>query len=220
VRVTSRELNRAAWPAGAEAASRGTTWLAMALFGLALGALVYSWLRLYRPFAPNAWVRATPAAGLAAAGAVVFFGWVARYRPVIDDDPALHASLHVVIGAVVAAALLGWTLVRMATEPWRELFLGGFIRIVGTVLHAALAVGLVSCFCICVALVGQNPDRRFRGWDLFPRDVYYLDTVPVLIDPSTIVAIVAATLFVSIVFSVYPAIRAASYDPIEAIRDE
>jgi lipoprotein-releasing system permease protein len=55
---------------------------------------------------------------------------------------------------------------------------------------------------------------------LFPKDVYYLDRIPCEVSYPTIALIVGMTILVSIVASIYPAYRAASYDPVEAIRRE
>jgi lipoprotein-releasing system permease protein len=73
---------------------------------------------------------------------------------------------------------------------------------------------------VCLVIALTRPDSKFEGYDLFPRHIYYLDRVPVLIDTRAIAWIVVATLVVSVVFSIYPALRAARTDPIEALRDE
>ncbi|MDP6959575.1 MAG: lipoprotein-releasing system transmembrane subunit LolC, partial [Planctomycetota bacterium] len=57
------------------------------------------------------------------------------------------------------------------------------------------------------------------GLELFKGDVYYLDRIPVFVDTTTIALIVVMTLAVSFVFSIYPALRAAKADPIDAIRE-
>ena len=58
------------------------------------------------------------------------------------------------------------------------------------------------------------------GLELFPSDIYYLDRIPVHVDAGALAWIVGVTLVVSVVFSIYPALRAAKADPIESIRDE
>lgn len=55
---------------------------------------------------------------------------------------------------------------------------------------------------------------------LFPKDIYYLDRIPCEVSYPTIALIVGMTLTVSILASLYPAYRAANYDPVEAIRRE
>ena len=56
--------------------------------------------------------------------------------------------------------------------------------------------------------------------ELFDRRVYYLDRIPIFVDYRALGVIVAMTLVVSIIFSIYPALRAAASNPVEAIRDE
>ena len=69
-------------------------------------------------------------------------------------------------------------------------------------------------------LLAENPDYVWNGLELFSKQIYYLEKIPVYVDFTALGFIVAVTLLVSIVFSIYPAIRAAKANPIEAMRDE
>lgn len=83
---------------------------------------------------------------------------------------------------------------------------GSAIGLVGTVLGTVL--GLVGCRVL---------DRYEYPLDT---DVYYLSTVPVVIDPATVVLIAASAFTVCFLCTIYPAWRAASLDPVEALRYE
>ncbi|MFQ5528902.1 MAG: FtsX-like permease family protein [Gemmatimonadota bacterium] len=53
-----------------------------------------------------------------------------------------------------------------------------------------------------------------------PGDVYFIDRLPVSIDPLDVGVIIAASLAISLVATLYPARQAASYTPVEAIRHD
>lgn len=58
------------------------------------------------------------------------------------------------------------------------------------------------------------------GITIFPPEVFYLSSLPSRTNPSEVFAIVAVAMGLSILATLYPAWRAAQYDPVEALRYE
>jgi lipoprotein-releasing system permease protein len=221
VRITSRELNRLALvaPQGAARSSSILVWPAV-LYAAAMAALIVSWVRLYRRFDWTAWIPAAVTGALFAAAAWTMYTWVPGYKPRHEYDWAIPGSVRFWIAAISGGLPLLWCLIRRLTARVYDIGVGHILRMLATVVYSALLVGALGSFSVALAIGLTQPDRRFQGYDLFPRTIYYFDRLPVVINPFSIGVVVVATLFVSVVFSIYPAIRAARTDPIEAIRDE
>jgi lipoprotein-releasing system permease protein len=79
--------------------------------------------------------------------------------------------------------------------------------ILGTVVGAAAGVGL--CWIL----------DTYRLISLDPT-VYFLDHLPFTVRPGDLAAIVVSSGLISLLATIYPALRAARLDPVEAIRDE
>ena len=92
---------------------------------------------------------------------------------------------------------------------------GTTIGVVGTL--AGLVLGL---------LIASNAEalRAFVseliGVRIFPPEVFFLSALPSRVDPGEVTAIVIIALLLSFLATLYPAWRAAQYDPVEALRYE
>lgn len=92
---------------------------------------------------------------------------------------------------------------------------GAFIGVVGTGL--GLVLGLLFCYNI------ENV-RQFlqllTGRELFSAEIYFLSQLPAKVDVMEVAVVVAISLVLSFIATIYPAYRAAKFDPVEALRYE
>jgi lipoprotein-releasing system permease protein len=97
----------------------------------------------------------------------------------------------------------------LPTAGIRRIFVlqGAAIGLVGTVLGTALGLALARIV-----------DRS--GLIRLDPTVYFIDHLPVRVNPADLAFIVAASLVVALVATLHPAGRAAALDPVEAIRHE
>jgi len=84
---------------------------------------------------------------------------------------------------------------------------GLIIGVAGTALGTALGA------LLCVLL------QRYRFIRL-PSDVYYISTLPVALEPWTVFLVVASSVLICFLATIYPAFQASRVDPAEAIRYE
>ena len=69
-----------------------------------------------------------------------------------------------------------------------------------------------------LGLVGCNLLDQYQ----FPldTDVYYMDTLPVVIEPGTVLTVVISAIAISFFATIYPARVASKMDPVEGLRYE
>lgn len=92
---------------------------------------------------------------------------------------------------------------------------GAFIGVVGTTL--GLILGLLFCYNIETIRQGL---QTLLGQDLFSAEIYFLSKLPAKVDNMEVAVVVGVSLLLSFLATLYPAYRAAKFDPVEALRYE
>jgi len=134
--------------------------------------------------------------------------------------------MGIILGLIVAVASLNiaGTLILLVLSKGREISImramgatsrqirsvfmleGLIIGVVGAGLGVVL--GLVACWVLTI--------WRFP----LDTDVYYLDYLPVTVQPSVVVMVALVGVAICFLATIYPATRAASLDPVEGLRNE
>lgn len=83
---------------------------------------------------------------------------------------------------------------------------GGALTALGTTLGGVFGLGVIAWL-------------RYQGVPLDP-EVFYIDRVPVAVDWREVVAVIAGTLLIGLLATVYPSVQAARLEPAEGLRDE
>ncbi len=95
------------------------------------------------------------------------------------------------------------------------IFNGLFISFFGSILGSGLGIW----FSLKINTIADIIFER-TGFRLFPRDVYYLDQIPIEFSLSNVIVIVVSTLVFTLLFCSIPALKAARMDAIEALNSE
>lgn len=160
----------------------------------------------------------------------------------MELDPALFGAIRMekilififlLLIIVVAALNIASMLIMIVMEKTKDI---GVLRALGarraSIARLFFAQGCMIGFLgICLGLVvglsvtlninrlAQWLEQAF-GISVFPPEVYYLDHIPAQVNPTDVTVVLVAVFVLTMLAGVYPALRAASLPPAEALRYE
>ena len=153
--------------------------------------------------------------------------WIELNQPLFSALKLEKRAMFIILVLIVLVAAFNIisTLTMIVTDKTKEIgilrsmgmqgrairrifvYQGALIGVVGTGLGTV--VGLIAALLLA----------RYRFISL-PGDVYFIDTLPVSIEPLSIAMIAGASLLISLAATIYPSRQAARMTPVDAIRYE
>ncbi len=126
---------------------------------------------------------------------------------------------------VVAAFNIVSTLVMVVVDRTREI---GILKSMGMTNRQVLRVFMLQGLWIGVigttlgTLLGLAVSWVLDTFEIFeiPPDIYFVDKLPVALNPLDVILIVGASILVAFAATVYPSFQASRLEPVEAIRHE
>ena len=135
----------------------------------------------------------------------------------------LVAALNIISGLIMLVKDKGGDIAILRTmgatsgSVMRVFFIAGAsIGVVGTVVGVLLGV----LFCANIEEIRQLLIRITGNENIFDPTIYFLSQIPAEVDPWEVVAVVAMSLGLSFLATLYPSYRASRLDPVEALRYE
>jgi lipoprotein-releasing system permease protein len=161
--------------------------------------------------------------------------WEQKQGPLLGAISIERGLLNILLFLIIAVAGFGILAIftMIVAEKTRDI---GILKALGAssggIMHIFLGYGLL--LGLIGALLGtgigleltwhindiEKALSHYTGADIFPRDIYYFDRIPVDVQLWPIVIVNAGALLIAVLFSVFPALRAALLHPVRALRYE
>lgn len=159
------------------------------------------------------------------AGAYWVRSWLSLNKNLFSALKLEKLVMFVILTMVtlVASVMIVSNLLLSITQKIREI---GILRAMGATrktihrifLYQGVLMGVVGTGIGTVLGVGISLVLARTNLIKLPADVYYIDHLPIRLDPLDIATVVAAACLIVLFATLYPARRAAELDPLDAIR--
>ena len=141
--------------------------------------------------------------------------------------------MFIILSLIVLVAMFNiiTTLIMVVMEKNRDIAilksLGATSRsIMKIFIYQGLIIGIIGTFLGAIGglAIAYNLEKlslfveRIFGFKILPADVYYLSSLPSLVNYGDVVTIILGTLFISLLATLYPSWRASRLDPAETLR--
>jgi len=161
--------------------------------------------------------------------------WMQRYRSFFRALKMERVVMGIILSLIVLVAVFNMvaSLVMMVMERRKEIAIlktvgASHASIMGVFLcMGALLTGVGTLFgTVFGLLLAWKLDtmlawlEKVTGMTILPGDVYYIDHVPSIIDPVSVATVVGVSFCMGVLATFYPAWRAASVPPADALRYE
>ena len=139
------------------------------------------------------------------------------------EKTAMFVILTLIV--LVAAFNIVSTLVMLVRDKTREI---GILKSMGLTSRSVMKIFMIDGFFIGLVgtvlgcLGGYTLSKLLERYKFIslPRDVYWIDRLPVQLQAGDFLMISAASLIISILATLYPALHASKFMPVDAIRYE
>jgi lipoprotein-releasing system permease protein len=153
--------------------------------------------------------------------------WQKMHRPLFLALQMQKVVMFIILTLIILVAALGIasTLFMMVMRKTRDI---AILRSMGAKTGSVIQIFLLSGSCIGAVgvslgtLGGLTLCEVLKRYQFIkiPKDIYYLNTLPVQIQVLDLLYIIVAAMAITIAASLYPSWQAARLDPVEAIRHE
>ena len=136
---------------------------------------------------------------------------------------AMFVILTLII--LVASFNIVSTLIVMVTEKVKDI---GILKSIGVprasirriFILGGLAIGVTGTFWGIIGGVSLSLLLKEYQFVKLPQEIYYVDRLPVILELGDILTIVGCAIIISFLATVYPAVKAANLEPVDALRYE
>ena len=170
---------------------------------------------------------------LAAQRPMIMTDWRERNKTFFDALQVERNVMFIIVTLIVLVAALNIIsgLIMLVKDKNADI---AILRTMGATRGSIMRIFLITGTSIGVAgtlagfllglVIAENVEAIRGGLNsllhanLFPAELYFLSKLPSVVDPGDVITVVAMTLTLSILATLYPSWRAARLDPVEALR--